>query len=1043
MLKNDSQSVEHLLGAEKKAEERVNQARKRKHLRLRQAKEEAHAEIEQLQQEREKEFKEYGAKINRNCGHTPSSVLQERPRDIQEKCNNFSSRHDVKGVMCNSSFLRRCVGAWLFASCIAVVISDCPFPKKKLAHGRVIYEASEHVKRTMAPENYLLRYKCSLGYTLKGSKSVACVGNKWTDKVPTCLKMVCSYPPSIQGGNYTLNNGINGVPILGSSAVYSCDTGYEFENSSNTVLSCYLFPNRNAQWKGQIPVCKKKESCTDPGVSKNGSREGECCFIGSVLEYRCYEEYELVGEDKIECLPGSNWSSPRPFCKPKSVHCDRPPRIPHGVTVGEKEGDYYRPEEEVNIHCELGYRYNGVPDHVPCLENGTWGDEFGECTESICDPPEPLNHGTIPEIESSNRTEYPFNFELTYLCNKGFRLIGDSWRFCDTQKWSETNPYCAEILCPDPGVPEHGTRTGENFSIGEKVTFKCFTGYELIGSFERYCKQNGQWSGELARCNNPTNYCPDPGIPINGRKNSSSYEMGDAVSFTCSSKRYPLIGSEVRECLPSREWSGTEAKCIGRFIFYFAFDVSGSIRKINFKRSIEFAKAIVKKIGISKDGARAGALTFSSKAETEFLPLDYETTENVVDALDKLNNYTGGGTSANTALSVIREELIPLTQNVLLNKGIKSVVFVLTDGKANMGGDPKEEAKLLKETGAEIYCIGITNTVKRESLHKIASEPHDEHVFILQSYATLSFLIEEITNGTIDYSKCGLGLERVGEIVGRGRIGGGDKVAEPWPWMAALYFITTDFSHRLECGGSIINQNFVLTAAHCLFIKDSLERRSEKDVIVKLGLTNLKNQSSVKEFEVKELFIHPQYQPGDIWDYDIALLQLKRPIEFSALIRPLCLPPAELPPNSTLYRPGQHTVAAGWGHASVVQKNENVGTVIEEQLKEIILPIQSSERCNASAIDNIVNKEIKNKAFTDRMFCGGDGRGINDTCQGDSGGPLMQSQLNDDGYIYWTQVGIVSWGVGCGLPNTYGYYTHVQRLMEWITNTIDSVKINI
>ncbi|GIX74442.1 prothrombin, partial [Caerostris extrusa] len=630
------------------------------------------------------------------------------------------------------------------------------------------------------------------------------------------------------------------------------------------------------------------------------------------------------------------------------------------------------------------------------------------------------------------------------------------------------------IRCPDPGVPEHGTRIGDNFNIGGKVTFKCFMGYELIGSFDRYCTQNGQWSDELARCDHPTNYCPDPGIPINGAKNSSSYEMGDAVGFSCSSEYY-LVGTKDRECLPSREWSGTEAKCLGphdfdnkakvseilklavaekqaeqkrkleeyhkavrrsgplsralninspgRFIFYFAFDVSGSI-------------------GISKDGARAGALTFSSKAEIEFLPLQYETTEHVVEALDKLN-FTGGGTSANTALSVIREELIPLTQNVLLNKGIKSVVFVLTDGKANMGGDPREEAKLLKDTGAEIYCIGITNSVELESLYKIASEPFNEHVFILQSYATLSYLIEEITNGTIDYSKCGLGSERIGKSVGRARIGGGDKVAEPWPWMAALYFITKDFGDNLECGGSIINQNFILTAAHCLFVKVSQERRLEKNVIVKLGLTNVKNQSSMEEFEVKEFLIHPQYQPGDLLDYDIALLQLKRPIQFSALVRPICLPPAELPPNSTLYKPGQYTVATGWGHASVVQRSEIVNTVIEEQLKEIILPIQSSDRCNTSAIENIVNKEIKNKAFTDRMFCGGDGEVINDTCQGDSGGPLMQSQLNDDGYIYWTQVGIVSWGIGCGLPNTYGYYTHVQRLVEWITNTIDSVKIKI
>ncbi|GIY70816.1 sushi, von Willebrand factor type A, EGF and pentraxin domain-containing protein 1 [Caerostris extrusa] len=323
--------------------------------------------------------------------------------------------HDVKGVMSNSSFLRRCVGVWLFASCIGIVISDCPFPKKKLAHGRVIYEASEHVNLTMAPENYLLRYRCSLGYTLKGNRAIACIGDKWTDKVPTCLKMVCSYPPSIPGGNYTLNKGIDGVPRLGSSAVYTCDT--------------------------------VKESCPDPGVSEDGSREGECCFIGSVLEYWCDEEYELVGENKIECLPGPNWSSTRPFCKPKSVHCDRPPRIPHGVAVGDKEGDYYRPYDEVEIHCELGYRYSRNADYIMCLENGTWEEEFGECTGIICDPPEPLNNGTILEIESSNRTEYPFNFELTYECDKGFRLIGESWRFCDTRRWSGENPHCEGLLC--------------------------------------------------------------------------------------------------------------------------------------------------------------------------------------------------------------------------------------------------------------------------------------------------------------------------------------------------------------------------------------------------------------------------------------------------------------------------------------------------------------------------------------------------------------------------------------------------------------------
>ncbi|GBO41462.1 CUB and sushi domain-containing protein 3, partial [Araneus ventricosus] len=253
-----------------------------------------------------------------------------------------------------------------------------------------------------------------------------------------------------------------------------------------------------------------------------------------------------------------------------SDHCDLPPTIPHGVAKGDKEGDYYRPYDEVVVLCQSGYRYSGSTEYIMCEEETGWEEEFEECVESFCGPPEPLANGTIPEIESSNMTVYPFNFELTYICDKGFRLIGDSWRFCDSRGWSGKSPSCEAIYCPDPGVPEHGTRIGNSFEIGDKVTFSCFTGFELIGSFERYCMPNGQWNNELARCDHSSNYCPDPGIPVNGMKNSSSYDMGEIVRFSCYGG-YTLVGSEVRECLPSRQWSGEEAKCFGkvfRYIFY-------------------------------------------------------------------------------------------------------------------------------------------------------------------------------------------------------------------------------------------------------------------------------------------------------------------------------------------------------------------------------------------------------------------------------------------------------------------------------------------
>ncbi|CAL1280735.1 unnamed protein product [Larinioides sclopetarius] len=84
MFKNDSQSIQYLLAAEKKAEEKVNQARKRKHLRLKQAKEEAQAEIENIRQEKEKEFKEHEAKYLGSKESDENKIEKETDKLLSE-----------------------------------------------------------------------------------------------------------------------------------------------------------------------------------------------------------------------------------------------------------------------------------------------------------------------------------------------------------------------------------------------------------------------------------------------------------------------------------------------------------------------------------------------------------------------------------------------------------------------------------------------------------------------------------------------------------------------------------------------------------------------------------------------------------------------------------------------------------------------------------------------------------------------------------------------------------------------------------------------
>ncbi|XP_035212076.1 complement C2-like, partial [Stegodyphus dumicola] len=341
----------------------------------------------------------------------------------------------------------------------------------------------------------------------------------------------------------------------------------------------------------------------------------------------------------------------------------------------------------------------------------------------FCDLPESLANGSIPEVQSTNITAFPYDFEITYVCNEGYRLIGSSWRFCSKNGWSGDTPYCEEIRCPDPGVPEYGLSSRDSLKVGSKVTFFCFNGYNLIGSSERYCMPNGQWNGEVARCDNEDNYCPDPGIPVNGMKNSSHYDMGSKIRFQCR-PGYISMGSGLIECLPNRTWSAKGMKCIGpyefddidrvsrilklkldditrqqkerlpsqaiwlhrtkkrseRFILYFVFNPSRRLGKRNLRSTVDFAKAIIRKVGVSEYGTRIGASTFGSNAEKiAFSPTSYRRTEDVLRALDKFEDTGSGRTTLAASLENIRKNFLHLTEQAFGRRGQKFIIFILTD----------------------------------------------------------------------------------------------------------------------------------------------------------------------------------------------------------------------------------------------------------------------------------------------------------------------------------------------------------------------------
>lgn len=196
-----------------------------------------------------------------------------------------------------------------------------------------------------------------------------------------------------------------------------------------------------------------------------------------------------------------------------------------------------------------------------------------------------------------------------------------------------------------------------------------------------------------------------------------------------------------------------------------------------------------------------------------------------------------------------------------------------------------------------------------------------------------------------------------------------------------------------SCGGAIINERTVITAAHCLAFTTA------RLLKVHVG-TKTRSLKEGELVSVKALHSHELWEM-DTMDYDIGLVRLARALTYSAIVQPI-----KLAQPTDILVAGNYGTIAGWGYTS---KN-GPGS---EELRYARVPLINQATCNV-LLKNLV---------TDRMLCAGYMKGGIDACQMDSGGPLIwQKKL----------IGIVSWGIGCALPNKPGVYTRVSALIPWI-----------
>lgn len=234
-------------------------------------------------------------------------------------------------------------------------------------------------------------------------------------------------------------------------------------------------------------------------------------------------------------------------------------------------------------------------------------------------------------------------------------------------------------------------------------------------------------------------------------------------------------------------------------------------------------------------------------------------------------------------------------------------------------------------------------------------------------------------------------------------VGGYQAEEGQFPFMASLQIAGSEGTDGHFCGGSVISDRWILSAAHCLV------DTAPGDIQIGVGRTNLDDTSSGQTLTVDRIVVHPDYE--ETGTFDAALVHVTSDITSAPAIPLVPLG------DETLEQAGAPLTVAGWGTEFYMSP------FIPADLKAVDVQAVADSSCTTNEL--VLNFQGESEICAETL--GGD------SCQGDSGGPLF-GELADGRTV---QVGIVSYGLGCATPGFPGVYGEVNNpsIHDFITTT--------